>query len=293
MQDFRMETFLKVCKYMNYTHAAEALNLTQPAVSQHIKFLENFYSVKLFRHKGKKLLLTEAGQILLTAAITVKNDEQHLWQRLQQLQNNNSQYAFGATRTVAEFIIIDDLKRFINKHPFSRIQMQVSDTKTLLQKLDACELDFAIVEGDFPRTEYEFMLYKKEEYVAVANPSKAKKYQGLNIDDLLHETLLLRESGSGTREILENMLEVQGLHIEQFNNILELGNIGSINNLLEAGLGISFCYRAAIEKAEKENRLAIIKLNDCNNFFHDIMFIYRKGSIFEDDYIKIYQELCG
>ena len=67
MLDFRAETFLAVCKYMNFTHAADALNLTQPAVSQHIKYLENRYHAPLFLRENKKLTLTPAGEILRSA----------------------------------------------------------------------------------------------------------------------------------------------------------------------------------------------------------------------------------
>lgn len=75
MLDFRMETFLKVCEYMNFTHAGEALNLTQPAVSQHIKYLEKKYDSPLFIRDKKRLLLTPAGEILRSALETMRNDE--------------------------------------------------------------------------------------------------------------------------------------------------------------------------------------------------------------------------
>ena len=75
MLDFRVYTFLAVCEYMNYTRAAEALHITQPAVSQHIRYLENMYQVKLFLAEGKKIHLSPAGERLLHAATTLKNDE--------------------------------------------------------------------------------------------------------------------------------------------------------------------------------------------------------------------------
>ena len=75
MLDFRMETFLKVCEYMNFTHAAHDLNLTQPAVSQHIKYLEKEYDAPLFVRDKKKLALTPAGEILRSALETMRNDE--------------------------------------------------------------------------------------------------------------------------------------------------------------------------------------------------------------------------
>ena len=70
MLDFRVYTFLAVCEYMNYTRAAEALHITQPAVSQHIRYLENMYQVKLFLAEGKKIHLSPAGERLLHAATT-------------------------------------------------------------------------------------------------------------------------------------------------------------------------------------------------------------------------------
>ncbi len=78
MLDFRMETFLTVCEYMNFTHAAEKLNLTQPAVSQHIKYLEKEYDSPLFVRDKKKLRLTPAGEILRSALEAMRNDENTL-----------------------------------------------------------------------------------------------------------------------------------------------------------------------------------------------------------------------
>ncbi len=86
MLDFRMETFLTVCEYMNFTHAAEALGLTQPAVSQHVKHLEQEYDTPLFQRDKKKLHLTPAGEILRTALETMRNDENTLKKRLKESQ---------------------------------------------------------------------------------------------------------------------------------------------------------------------------------------------------------------
>ena len=84
MLDFRMETFLAVCRYMNFTRAAEKLNITQPAVSQHIRFLEKHYNTKLFRYEGKKLELTEAGEILKNASLTMMHDETAMQDEMKQ-----------------------------------------------------------------------------------------------------------------------------------------------------------------------------------------------------------------
>ncbi len=103
MLDFRMETFLAVCKYMNFTHAAEALNLTQPAVSQHIKYLEQKYDAHLFVRERKKLLLTPAGEILRSALETMRNDETTMKKRMQESLQAKRVLTFGVTMTIGEY----------------------------------------------------------------------------------------------------------------------------------------------------------------------------------------------
>ena len=287
MQDFRMDTFLTVCKYMNYTKAAKELNLTQPAVSQHIHFLEQTYGVELFAHNGKRMELTRAGEILKRSALTMKHDEFHMQEKMRHAAGGVQNYAFGATLSVAEFMITEDLERFILNHPESHIRMEVANTKELLVKLDAGELDFAIVEGEFPKDEYEYLLYSQEEYVAAGNKKVAERFRGVSIKDLFTERIILREPGSGTREILENELKRRGLQVSDFANLTEIGNIGVIQKMLQAGLGVTFFYQETIKGKEE---LQVIQLNDFK-LRHDIMFIYRKNSIFEKDYRQIYEEL--
>ena len=286
MQDFRMDTFLTVCKYMNYTKAAKELNLTQPAVSQHIHFLEQTYGVELFAHNGKRMELTRAGEILKRSALTMKHDEFHMQEKMRHAAGGVQNYAFGATLSVAEFMITEDLERFILNHPESHIRMEVANTKELLVKLDAGELDFAIVEGEFPKDEYEYLLYSQEEYVAAGNKKVAERFRGVSIKDLFTERIILREPGSGTREILENELKRRGLQVSDFANLTEIGNIGVIQKMLQAGLGVTFFYQETIKGKEE---LQVIQLNDFK-LRHDIMFIYRKNSIFEKDYRQIYEE---
>ena len=153
-------------------------------------------------------------------------------------------------------------------------------------KLDAGELDFAIIEGEFPKDEYEYLLYSQEEYVAAGNKKIAERFRGASIKDLFTERIILREPGSGTREILENELKRRGLQVSDFTNLTEIGNIGVIQKMLQAGLGVTFFYQATIKGKEE---LQVIRLNDFK-LRHDIMFIYRKNSIFEKDYRQIYEE---
>lgn len=95
MLDFRIHTFLAVCKTMNFTKAAQELNITQPAVSQHMKFLEDEYGTKLFAYNGKSMYLTEAGMFLQSAATTMVHDEIYLYEKMEELKGKTKKLAFG------------------------------------------------------------------------------------------------------------------------------------------------------------------------------------------------------
>ena len=141
-----METFLTVCQCMNFTRASEKLNITQPAVSQHIRFLEKHYNTKLFRYEGKKLQLTGAGEILRNASLTMKHDELSIQDEMLKAEEEK-ELRFGATRTVGDALMGNILERYLRKYPEARIHMEVDNTRELLLRLDEGEIDFALVEG--------------------------------------------------------------------------------------------------------------------------------------------------
>lgn len=99
MLDYRTETFLTVCKTLNFTTAAKQLNITQPAVSQHIHFLEKQYNTILFNYKNKELSLTPSGQILYKHLLTMKNNEQALMNELNNITSNIETLSIGVTMT--------------------------------------------------------------------------------------------------------------------------------------------------------------------------------------------------
>ena len=104
MQDFRMETFLAVCRLGSYTRAAEELNITQPAVTQHIQHLQTYYGVRLLDYRSKRLTLTPEGELLRRAALTMRHDEEKLKRELADLRQGRRALRFGATLTVGEYL---------------------------------------------------------------------------------------------------------------------------------------------------------------------------------------------
>ena len=162
MLDFRLNTFLTVCKYMNFTRAAEELNITQPAVSQHIRYLEELFEVKLFDYHNKKISLTEAGTFLQSTATTMVHDVMHLQDKLRQLQGEKRELVFGVTLTVGEFVIPAPVASYLKAHPEAAVHVTVANTQELLKKLNDGQIDFALVEGFFAKSEYDSKVYSNE-----------------------------------------------------------------------------------------------------------------------------------
>lgn len=290
MQDFRIKTFLKVCETMHFTQAAQQLGLTQPAVSQHIHFLETAYGVKLFTYQGKKLFLTSAGRLLREYALTRQHDETFLKAKLCAAATSRRTLSFGATLTVAEFVLPSRLAAYLKQNPSAHLKLTVANTGRLLDGLDNGTLDMALVEGYFSRKKYASRVYTRERYIAVCAPSYPLPQKPLSLESLLGERLLLREEGSGTREVLVKHLEARSLSIEDFAATAEIGDIHTIKQLAIQGCGVCFLYEAAVREELYTGRLREIDLPDIQ-IAHDFSFIWRKGSMFERDYIAAFDAL--
>lgn len=290
MLDFRMETFLSVCHEMNYTRAAEALNITQPAVSQHIKFLERHYGCRLFLMEGKKLYRTPQCEELLRAVTAMKHDEAFLKERIEGAVLQTPRLVFGVTLTIGEYAIVAPLVRYLKEHAEDSLQMIVANTSTLLSKLQDGTLNFAIVEGYFAKNEYEHQIYSQEHYIAVCAGTHVWEKKPERMEDLLSERLIVRESGSGTREILERALESRNLVTEDFAACVEVSSIDVIKELTASDCGITFLYEAAVKEELKKGTLQKIELTDFN-LMHDFTFIWTKNSVFREYYLELIQSL--
>ena len=290
MQDFRMETFLTVCRCMNFTNAARELHITQPAVSQHIRWLEEQYQVKLFYYEGKKLRLTESGVFLRNAAITMKHDDIVLKEQLK--TGGEIPFVFGATLTIGDFVLPERLAHFLENDPDTELRMLVDNTQALLTKINRGDLDFAVIEGYFHKAEYEYQVWSRQHYVAVCSRSYEFERPPQTLSDLFSERILLREQGSGTREILERNMAERNYSVRDFRRMAEIGSISAIKTIAAAGGGITFLYEAAVRRELENGVLLRIPLTDFD-VYNDFTMVWRKGSIFRDRYRKIFDALLS
>ena len=293
MLDFRTDTFLTVCKTMNFTAAARELHITQPAVSQHIHFLENEYQTTLFEYHNKQLSLTSAGEVLKRRLTSMKNDEKNIQLEIRSLSNRIESLSIGVTMTIGEYAIVDRLASFLLNHPHMNIHLHYGNTALLLGLLDAGEIDMAIIEGNYPKEHYAHKKYSTEDYIAVC----AANHQFVSgtpstVSDLIKERLIVRKAGSGTRNILEENLLARGLRISNFTHYIEVENMHTIISFLKKDCGISFMYKVAVLEELNQNILKEIQLDDFK-MKHDFDFVWGKNSIYTEKYLALCAELLG
>ena len=178
----------------------------------------------------------------------MKNNEQALMNEINNITSNIETLSIGVTMTIGEYAIVDKLANFIQNHPEINIHLHYGNTSNLLELLDHGQISMAIVEGNYPKENYSHIKYSTEDYIAVCATSHQFNKEPHTIHDLISEHLLVREKGSGTRNILEQSLIAHGLHISNFIHYTQVENMHTIMNLLKKDCGISFLYKIAVEK---------------------------------------------
>lgn len=244
MIDTRLKTFLMLCKIRNYRKTAEALHMTQPAVTQHIHYLEQAYNCRLFHYENRILTLTKQGKILQTYAQNMCYQEKQLQLKLQQHEGRTLR--IGVTKTVGGFEIDEKITNYL-KVKGNNICVVMDNTDHLLQLLSEGELDFALVEGTFDRNQYASRMYKKEEFVGVCDKSHPFANKIIPAQDMFKEHLFLREEGSGTRHIFESILKEYNHDLNEFSAVTTISDFGLMMHLIKELKGITFAYKSVLK----------------------------------------------
>lgn len=283
MLDFRFKTLLAVCNEGSYTKAAELLHITQPAVTQHIRYLENHYGTKLFLYKDRSMCLTYDGERLKHYAVAMEASVKRIELLMASEIGSQEPVAFGATLTIGEYAMPPIIARLLQKNPRLHLTMQVKNTEVLLDMLGKGDIDFAFLEGYFDRSRYESLLFSKEDFIAVCAPENPLAKREVALEELFSQRLLLRENGSGSRDILEQVLHEHNHNVKEFSSLLELGTIRGIKQMVHQKLGITFLYREAVKKELEEGSLNKIQIKDVE-ISREFNFVYLQHDIHQEEY---------
>ena len=239
MLDYRVLTFLTLYDEMNYRRTAEKLNMTQPGVTQHIHYLENYYGVKLFEYDGRTLSKTKNAQRLKKYFDSVKAEETDIREKF--IPTDTVHMTVGATKTIGEFVIVPEVRAFLQA-PNHNLDLIIDNTENLLHMLEKSQIDFAVIEGVFDKSKYGYHLFKKEAFVGVCAKDHPFAGRTVTLEEIFREDIVVRESQSGTRMLLQNAITDRGFSLDSFHRCSSVNNFSVICDLVAINKAITFAY---------------------------------------------------
>jgi len=278
MLDFRLKVFYTVAQTLNFNRAAEQLNISQPAVTKHIKELELLYHTTLFDRSRKYIRLTESGEILLQHAHLIFEQYQKLEFDLNLLQNKtDGTLHIGASTTIAQYVIPSYLAHFHQRFPDIKIELTNGNSLVIEQLLEEKKIDLGIVEGAAHNPDLKYIPFLKDEIVLVTRvKNPALKTRTTASKELRNLPLLIRESGSGTSEIIDDHLTAIDLDSKDLTIHMQLGSTESIKNYLICSDTFAFLSIYSVQQELQDDRLAVVEV-DGLNIERSFSFVYRQG----------------
>ncbi|MDF2381115.1 LysR family transcriptional regulator [Nostoc ellipsosporum NOK] len=263
MRDFRLKVFQAVAAHLSFTKAAAELFITQPAVTRHIRELEEELGVSLFERKANRVQLTQAGDILLAHAGRVADVYKQIDFDINQLrQRFAGALQLGASTTIGQYILPSLLAGFYEAYPDVKLSLLNGNTQQIETALLDKKIELGFVEGKTRNTQLRYTTFLEDEMVVVAHAQQPlAKHTSLTLKQLATLPLVLRERGSGSLEVVEHALAAHNMRLDQMNPVMQLGSTEGIKSFLRHTncLGIVSVAALQQELPEKEFRIIPVK----------------------------------
>jgi DNA-binding transcriptional LysR family regulator len=247
IENFRIHVFRTVAKHLNFSRAAEELLLTQPAVTQQIKALEDQVGVPLFDRGGGRIQLTPGGEALMPFADKMKVlSEEALWAIANAYGEQGGELSLGASQTIGQYVLPNLIAAFRKAHPKVKVTAISGNTDAILEALLAGKIHLALIEGPERRKDLHIEPFMEDHMVLVVPATHEWAGQDVDLAMLQAEPLLMREFGSGSRRVIEQALVAGGIKLKDLHISLELDSTEGLLSAVEAGLGVTFVSRWAV-----------------------------------------------
>ncbi len=264
MEDHKLRVFCAVAETKSFSKASELIHLTQPAVSLQIQAMEELYETRLFDRSGNTINLTPAGEILYKRAKEILALYAEAERNISEITGAiKGSLSIGASSTIGNYLLPTIITAFKKKTPQVNVSLVVSNTKTITEKLNAGEIDIALVEGDVSKQRFTVETLISDEMVVIMSPAHPwAERRNIPAIELTKEPLVLREEGSGTRQVILKHLEDHGIKQDQLRIALIMGSTEAIKGAVEEGVGVSVVSGWAARKALKQGLLKATTFKD-------------------------------
>ncbi len=257
---FSLRTFYILAKERNFSNTAKILNLSQPAVSHQIHSLEEYLETRLFDRIKGEVSLTPTGEVLFKYANGILELYQKAEKEIEDLTaTTHGRLVIGASTTIGQYFIPIILCKFKERYQKIEILLTNANTKDITAQLLNNLIDLGLVEGPVKHKDILVEKFIEDELVVIAS-LKHRWQEGKEIvlKEFMKEPIIMREQGSGTRDVIENILSRHKIKLSDLNIKMELGSSESIKAAIEANLGIGFVSQWTVLKERKLGSLKIL-----------------------------------
>ena len=254
LENFRLKVFRAVAEHLSFRKAAEHLFLTQPAVTLQIKALEDDLGMRLLDRTSRGVSLTPQGELLLGYARKIAGLVGEAEQELGSGDGRSTgEFSLGVSTTIAQYVLPRLLGAFLSEYPRVQLSLLSGNTSEIVELLLNDRVSIGLIEGPARARGVRTEPFMQDELVLIVSPDY--EVDRMSAEQLVAETLLMREQGSGSRRVVEMALEKAGLKVKAFHKVMDLDSTEAIKSAVEVGLGVSFVSRWAISKELELNTL--------------------------------------
>lgn len=262
MDTYQLKIFLAVSKFKSISKAAKVMHLSQPAVSTHIKNLEEYYRGPLFERTQQGVSLTKAGHVFYTYAQQILALQEEMEQQLEiTMQHENNQIIVGASTTIGNVSLPCSIYLFKEEYPEVNIRLEIANAEEVIRKVKEEQIDFAVAETFTETPGFSTHHVTSDELILIVPPFHPAKTDQISIEEFLNQPLIMRESGAGTRKVLAQFLEAQGYTIGDLKVITEMTTIDAIKSAVQAGMGGAVVPRLAVKKEVYQGTLRALTIS--------------------------------
>ncbi|HWY26169.1 MAG TPA: LysR family transcriptional regulator [Nevskia sp.] len=254
----QLDVFTAICRSGGVSHAAAAIGLSQSAASQALAELESALEGPLFDRAGRGLLLNERGRALLPRAAELLERATDIETSLRRDEGGaGTLVRLAASLTVGSYLLPQLIGTHLASQPRTRVELQVENTGAVIAAVAAFQVDAGFIEGPCEHPDLRALPWREDELCVIAPPDHplARKRR-LAPRDLAQAAWVLRERGSGTREVFDRAAESQGIHVRAR---LELGHTEAVMRAVMAGAGLGCLSRFVVEDALRRGELAALR----------------------------------
>jgi len=282
-----LKIFITVADLRSMTAAAKALYIAQPTVSQSISELEDYYGIKLFDRLSKKLFITEKGSQLLSYARHITN----LVNEMEYVMKNpdkSGTIKVGASLTIGTYLLPELVNEFIRQYPLWQVKAITKNTQDIEHLIIQNEIDFAVVEGMVHTSDIIANPFMDDDLLLVCG-RKHKLYgiKSISLGELSGLRFIVREKGSGTRELFENMMAINEI---KWQPDWECNGSDVLKSAAVSGIGVAVISKLLVKKELETGELFSIKI-DGIDLKRKFSVIYHKNK-FLTNYMKAFMDLC-